>query len=103
MSIDTFSMAYALPYNARYNQASMASKKYSNRGFAAMDPEQRIAVAKKGGHAVRKKTEPKEDKLTPAARGFAAMDVEKRKEIAKRGGSTSRRNRIDWKEQAVIL
>lgn len=83
----------------------MTNKKYSNRGFAAMDPERRRAVAKKGGHAVRKKTESEKEELTQthSTRGFAAMDEEKRREIAKRGGSTSRRNRIDWKEQVVIL
>lgn len=83
----------------------MTNKKNGNRGFAAMDPDRRRAVAKKGGHAGRKKAEGKKEELTQTSstRGFAAMDIKKRKEIAKRGGSTSRRNRIDWKEQVVIL
>lgn len=77
----------------------------NRRGFAAMDPERRSALAKKGGHASRKIQQLKVSNLEEElpARGFAAMDLEKRKQIAKRGGSVSRRNRVDHKNQIVIL
>ena len=77
----------------------------SRRGFAAMDPDKRREVAKKGGHASGSKNEieNKEDSAPAFARGFAAMDEEKRRQIAKRGGSVSRRNRIVSQEQVVIL
>ncbi|MDB5257086.1 MAG: stress-induced protein [Chitinophagaceae bacterium] len=86
----------------------MSSRNFDSgnrRGFAAMDPEKRRALAKKGGHSSRKTEESQEPELTEtiAARGFAAMDEEKRKQIARRGGSTSRRNRIDWKNQGPVL
>lgn len=77
----------------------------NRRGFAAMDPEKRRALAKKGGHASHKTEREEESELaeTTVVRGFAAMDKDKRRQIAKLGGSTSRRNRIDWKNQGPIL
>lgn len=81
----------------------MTTDKMTKRGFAMMDSEQRTVAAKKGGRANRKQVESEEQVTSKSMRGFAAMDEEKRREIAKRGGSTVRRNRIDWKEQVVIL
>jgi len=76
----------------------------NRRGFAAMDPDKRKEVAKRGGQASRSKEEINNRGSEIAiARGFAAMDEEKRKEIAKRGGSVSRRNRMAHKDQVVIL
>ena len=77
----------------------------NRRGFAAMDPDKRRALAKKGGHAAHKTERQQESELseTSVVRGFAAMDEDKRKQIAKLGGSTSRRNRVDWKNQGPIL
>ena len=82
------------------------TKSHAGKGFAAMDPEKRRAIAKKGGQASHKNDESNVKETSSAStmqRGFAAMDTEKRKQIASKGGRTSRRNRIDWKEQAVIL
>jgi len=86
----------------------MSSKDFgrnNRRGFAAMDPEKRRELAKKGGHASHKtdRLEASELAETCVVRGFAAMDEEKRKQIAKLGGSTSRRNRVDWKNQGPVL
>lgn len=71
------------------------------KGFAAMDPERRKALAAKGGRISRGGGRTPKRKIEEQAaewnestprrkRGFAAMDPEKRKAIAALGGSKSR-------------
>jgi uncharacterized protein len=70
----------------------------SERGFAAMDEEERRKIAQKGGEASgearsetgRKGGQPSE---SGGEQGFAAMDEEERRKIAQKGGQASAESR----------
>lgn len=79
----------------------------AKRGFAAMDPEKRREIARKGGNAPhttrgfaamdkeeQRKIASKGGKAYHKKRGFQAMDPEKQREIAKKGGSALHESRI---------
>jgi general stress protein YciG len=70
----------------RGGEASARSRPREELGFAAMDPEERREIARRGGEASAR-SRPREEL------GFAAMDPEERREIARRGGEASARSR----------